>query len=172
MSAVEVSGLMSGAGEVSLDGVLMLSEVEIFYLERGDSGVCVSLCQGTCLRSSWREEDRSCVLDHRQDTRGLTKLQETAKRAKPKRRGTGPRRKSTKKQSPPTPTTTTAMITPRNATTTTSPIANNPKKNISRKKTSKRKPSSKQKSLLNEELESEELLNEESPVAPSESEDY
>ena len=164
--------MMSGAGDVSLDGVLMLSEVEIFYLERGDSARCGELCQGTCLRSSWRQEDRSCVLDHRQDTRGVPQLQETVKRAKPKRRVNGPRRKSTKRTTSPPPTTATTMITPTNATTTKSPTANNPKKNISRKKTSKRKPSTKQKSLLSEELESEELLKEESPVAPSESEDY
>ena len=70
--------MMSGAGELSLAGVLLLSEVDVLQLAGGDSAACGALCRGECERWDWRPASQSCVLDHRQDLRGVREEEESS----------------------------------------------------------------------------------------------
>ena len=155
MSAVEMSGVMSGAGDLSLPGVLILAEVEVLYLKGGGKESCAGLCQGTCLRWSWRQASHSCVLDHRQDTRGVTSLEvsqvKTEKQVKPRKKLSKPTRRTTKRVSNTTTNTTTTITPPPTSTTTTTTTASPNKKASGKKKFQQRKPSPKKKPLLTEE---------------------
>ena len=152
-----MSGVMSGAGDLSLPGVLILAEVEVLYLKGGVKESCARLCQGTCLRWSWRQASHSCVLDHRQDTRGVTSLEvsqvKTEKQVKPRKKLSKPTRRTTKRVSNTTSNTTTTITPPPppSTTTTTTTTASPNKKASGKKKFQQRKPSPKKKPLLTEE---------------------
>ena len=156
LSAVEMSGVMSGAGDLSLPGVLILAEVEVLYLKGGVKESCAGLCQGTCLSWSWRQASHSCVLDHRQDTRGVTSLEvsqvKTEKQVKPRKKLSKPTRRTTKRVSNTTSNTTTTITPPPPPSTTTTTTTASPNKKASgKKKFQQRKPSPKKKPLLTEE---------------------
>ena len=141
---------MSGGGSLSLAGVLLLSQVEVLHLAGGEEAGCAALCRGKCLRWDWRQASHSCILDHRQDLRGLSQQQEetvrktTERRAKPKRKTSKPVRRTTKR----TARTTTARTT--TATTTTATSEKSQRKTAGKRKPSQRKPlhSSKGKTLI------------------------
>ena len=136
---------MSGGGSLSLAGVLLLSQVEVLHLAGGEEADCAALCRGKCLRWDWRQASHSCILDHREDLRGLSQQQEetvrktTARRAKPKRKTSKPGRRTTKR----TARTTTA-------TTTTATSEKSQRKTAGKRKPAQRKPlhSSKGKTLI------------------------
>ena len=136
---------MSGGGSLSLAGVLLLSQVEVLHLADGEEADCAALCRGKCLRWDWRQASHSCILDHREDLRGLSQQQEetvrktTERRAKPKRKTSKPGRRTTKR----TARTTTA-------TTTTATSEKSQRKTAGKRKPAQRKPlhSSKGKTLI------------------------
>ena len=101
LSAVETSGVISGSGDQELAGVLILDQVSVLQLAEGQKEECADLCRGDCVRWDWRQADRSCILDHRQDLRGIMMEEDSAKktdrRAKPKRKSSRPPRRTTKR---------------------------------------------------------------------------
>ena len=141
---------MSGGDSLSLPGVLLLSQVEVLHLAGGEEAGCAALCRGKCLRWDWRQASHSCILDHRQDLRGLSQQEEetvrktTERRAKPKRKTSKPGRRTTKR----TARTTTARTT--TATTTTATSEKSQRKTAGKRKPAQRKPlhSSKGKTLI------------------------
>ena len=143
--------MMSGAGELSLAGVLLLSEVDVLQLAGGDSAACGALCRGECERWDWRPASQSCVLDHRQDLRGVREEEEeparktTERRQKPKRKTSKPGRRTTKRTS-----STTAATT---KVTTAATSEKTQKKTGGKRKPAQRKPlhSNKGKTLIAEE---------------------
>ena len=145
---------MSGGSQVSLPGVLILSEVEVLYLPGGDRDSCAALCRGDCLRWDWRATTRSCVLDQRKDTRGLRLEAEkmAERRAKPRRK-VKPTRRTTKRGSRTSTTTITSTTTTTTATTEKASTALGVNKKAgSKKKPQVRKPSNKKKTLLSDEI--------------------
>ena len=145
---------MSGGGSLSLAGVLLLSQVEVLHLAGGEEAGCAALCRGKCLRWDWRQASHSCILDHRQDLRGVRQKQEemvrktTERRAKPNRKKSKPNRRTTKRTTSSTATVTTTVTTP--ATTEKSQ-----RKTAGKRKSGQRKPahSTKGKTLIvNEEI--------------------
>ena len=136
---------MSGGDSLSLAGVLLLSQVEVLHLAGGEEAGCAALCRGKCLRWDWRQASHSCILDHRQDLRGLSQQEEetvrktTERRAKPKRKTSKPGRRTTKR----TARTTTAR-------TTTATSEKSQRKTAGKRKPAQRKPlhSSKGKTLI------------------------
>ena len=140
---------MSGGGSLSLAGVLLLSQVEVLHLAGGEEAGCAALCRGKCLRWDWRQASHSCILDHRQDLRGVRQKQEemvrktTERRAKPNRKKSKPNRRTTKRTTSSTTSVTTTVTTP--ATTEKSQ-----RKTAGKRKSGQRKPahSTKGKTLI------------------------
>ena len=140
---------MSGAGELALAGVLMLDQVDVLHLPAGDKADCADLCRGDCVRWDWQQTSHSCILDHRQDLRGVRQKQEemvrktTERRAKPNRKKSKPNRRTTKRTTSSTTSVTTTVTTP--ATTEKSQ-----RKTAGKRKSGQRKPahSTKGKTLI------------------------
>ena len=116
---MELEGVTSGAGELALPGVLMLDQVDVVRLQDQDQTDCADLCRGECVRWDWQQATHSCILDHRQDLRGVRMEEEkvrktTERRGKPRRKTSKPARRTTKR-----PTSSTTVTTTLSSTDTT-----------------------------------------------------
>ena len=126
----------------------MLAQVDVLHLVGGSQADCADLCRGDCVRWDWRQVSHSCILDHREDLRGVKQEEEkvrktTERRSKPKRKTSKPARRTTKNVSK----TTTANTTKVSTTTTTE---KSQKKIGGKRKSGQRKPmhSTKGKTLI------------------------
>ena len=91
----------------------MLDQVAVVRLPGGDKDDCADLCRGECVRWDWQQDSHSCILDHRQDLRGVRVEEEkvrktTERRGKPRRKTSKPARRTTKR---PTSSTSTVSST-------------------------------------------------------------
>ena len=144
---------MSGAGDLSLAGVLMLDQVSVLHLAGGDKTHCAHLCRADCLRWDWQAVSQSCILDHRQDLRGVGQEEEkvrktTERRPKPKRKTSKPSRRTTRR-----PASTTASTAPVTPVSTQVSTEKSQRKTGGKRKPGQRKPqqSTKGKTLMDSE---------------------